>query len=74
MIKKIILTLIFLGFSSAVLADDIEHMTLPQVQDIHIKILGGTPVRQKKLRSLARKMIQVKTRKVSTPKFQFFNF
>ncbi len=60
MIRKTILILIFLSFSSAVLADDIEHMTLPQVQDIHIKILGGTPVRQKKLRSLARKMIQVK--------------
>ena len=60
MIKKIILTFIFLGFFSPVLADDIEQVTLQQVQDIHIKILGGTPVRQEKLRSLAQRMIQVK--------------
>ena len=60
MIRKTILALIFLSVSSGVSADDIQHMPLPQVQDIHIKILGGTPARQKTLWSMARKMIQVK--------------
>jgi outer membrane protein insertion porin family len=60
MLKKIILTFIFLLFISPVLANDIEPVTLHQVQDIHIKIPGGTSVRQEKLRSLAQRMIQVK--------------
>ncbi len=56
-IKKIIFIFIFLGFLNPVLADDIEQVTIQQVQDIHIKILGGTPERQEKLQSLARRMI-----------------
>lgn len=60
MIKKIILTIIFIGFINPVFANDIEQVPLLQVKDIHIKILGGTPIRQDKLRSLAQRMIQVK--------------
>ncbi len=60
MFKKTILTFIFLLFISPVFANGTEQVTQHQVQDIHVKILGGTSVRQEKLLSMAQRMIQVK--------------
>ncbi len=60
MIKKIILTFIILGFLSPVFADAIEQLPPQQVRDVHIKILGGTQIRQEKLQSLANRIIQIK--------------
>ncbi len=60
MIKKTVLTFILFSLLNPVFAEPIEPAAQQKVQDIHIKILGGTLARQEKLQSLANRLIQIK--------------